>query len=157
MAKRRVPVTLKRNDAWTVIGPGGGGTMIGPTVSPHDPDVVCLFCDMTGAYVSTDGGRSWRMFCLRNWVTCFAYDPSDPKVIYAANAALWRSGDTGRTWRMVWPDPARSLEHMRGDHADFRISTEARGFLEDLADNPPSGTVRVLAERALKKLDRRSK
>ena len=113
-----------RDDAWEVIGPGGGGTMIRPTVSPHDPDVVCLFCDMTGAYISRNGGDSWRMFNLRNWVAAFAYDPSDPKVIYAANAALWRSEDTGRTWSMVWPDPGRSVEHMRGDHADYCISSE---------------------------------
>lgn len=114
----------KRHDAWRVIGPGGGGTMYRPTLSPHDPRIVCLHCDMTGAYITADGGQSWRMFCLRNWVTCFAYDPGDPQVIYTANAALWRSADTGRTWSMVWPDPSRSVEHMRGDHADYRISSE---------------------------------
>ena len=29
-----------RFDAWRVLGPGGGGTMIGPTISPHDPSGV---------------------------------------------------------------------------------------------------------------------
>ena len=113
-----------RQDQWKVIGPGGGGTMIRPTISPHDTRRICLMCDMTGAYISADGGESWRMFNLRNWVTTYAYDPSDANVIYTANAALWRSEDAGRTWAMVWPDPKRSVEHMRGDHADYRISSD---------------------------------
>ena len=107
-----------RQDQWKVIGPGGGGTMIRPTISPHDTRRICLMCDMTGAYISADGGESWRMFNLRNWVTTYAYDPSDANVIYTANAALWRSEDAGRTWAMVWPDPKRSVEHMRGDGHD---------------------------------------
>jgi hypothetical protein len=118
----------QRNDAWTVIGPGGGGTMIDPTVSPHDPNLVCLRCDMTGAYVSADGGDSWRMVNLRSWVTGFAFDPSDPNVIYTANAALWRSEDAGRTWAMAWPDPAGSVEHMRSDHADYCITSESPDY-----------------------------
>ena len=118
----------QRNDAWRIIGPGGGGTMIDPTISPHDPNRVCLFCDMTGAYITEDGGDSWRMFCLRNWVTGFAYDPSDANVIYTANAALWRSDDAGHTWRMAWPDPDRSTEHMRSDHADYCISSDDPGY-----------------------------
>src|SRR6267143_5803202 len=54
--------SAERFDGWRVLGPGGGGTMIGPTISPHDPSVVLEHCDMTGGYVTTDGGSSWRMF-----------------------------------------------------------------------------------------------
>src|SRR4051794_23869843 len=42
------PGPAPRFDQWKVIGPGGGGTMISPTVSPHDPNVVVEHCDMTG-------------------------------------------------------------------------------------------------------------
>ena len=35
-----------------------------PAVSPHDPKVVVEGCDMTGAYITKDGGESWRMFSL---------------------------------------------------------------------------------------------
>ena len=53
-----------RLDRWEIIGPGGGGTMTHPTISPHDPNVVLVGCDMTGAYITYDGGESWRMFNL---------------------------------------------------------------------------------------------
>src|SRR5213076_3179960 len=78
-----------RFDAWKIIGPGGAGGMFLPTISPHDPNIVLELCDMTGAYLSADSGRSWRMFNLRGRVTSFAFDPGDPKVIYAGNSALW--------------------------------------------------------------------
>ena len=37
-ARREGPA--RRFDAWRVIGPGGGGTMISPTISPHDSNVA---------------------------------------------------------------------------------------------------------------------
>ena len=97
-----------RLDLWEVIGPGGGGTMTHPTISPHDPNVVLVGCDMTGGYITYDGGESWRMFNLGTGVSSFAFDPAHPDVIYASNPALWRSADRGRTWRMVFPDPHRN-------------------------------------------------
>src|SRR5713226_1066281 len=107
-----------RFDSWKVIGPGGAGGMFLPTISPHDSNVVLEHCDMTGAYISLDAGRSWRMFNLRGTVGAFAFAPADSKVIYAGNSALWRSSDGGRTWRMIFPHPARNtVERMRDDHA----------------------------------------
>lgn len=118
------PGPAPRFDSWKVIGPGGGGTMIMPTVSPHDPNLVVEHCDMTGAYITLDGARSWRIFNLRGGVNTFAYDPGNPKVIYAGNAALWRSEDTGRSWSMVFPDPKKNtVEHQLGDHADYRLTS----------------------------------
>src|ERR1035438_9712902 len=113
-----------RFDPWTVIGPGGGGTMIDPTISPHDPGIVVEHCDMTGAYITLDGARSWRMFNLRTVVETLAFDSRNPRVIYAGNAALWRSADTGRTWSMVFPDPTKNtVEHQNGDHAEYSLTT----------------------------------
>src|SRR5689334_3373888 len=106
-----------------IIGPGGGGTMIGPTISPHDPKVVFEHCDMTGSYVTLDGGLSWRMFNLYGVVNAFAYDPTDPKVIYAGNWALWRTDDTGKTWQMIFPNPALTTIRTRGDHAETFTDT----------------------------------
>ncbi len=52
---------------WSVIGPGGGGALFLPTVSPHDPRTVLARCDMTGAYITNDAGGSWRMFNCAGW------------------------------------------------------------------------------------------
>ncbi len=118
-----------RLDAWRVLGPGGGGTMIRPTISPHDPKVVVEGCDMTGAYITRDGGESWRMFNLGTVVSAFAFDPKDASVIYAAASALFRSEDGGRTWRMLFPDPARgTVKNGWGDHAETIYTTEDASY-----------------------------
>jgi photosystem II stability/assembly factor-like uncharacterized protein len=95
-----------------------------PAISPHDPDLVVLGCDMTGSYLTRDGGLSWRLFHLGDVVSAFAFDPGDPNVVYAGNAALWRSEDGGQRWTLVFPDPARrTVRHGQGDHADTVFTT----------------------------------
>jgi photosystem II stability/assembly factor-like uncharacterized protein len=111
-------------NSWKIVGPGGGGTMISPTISPHDSQLVVEHCDMTGGYVTHDNGQSWRMFNLRGVINVFAFDPADPKVIYAGNAALWRSSDSGRTWKMFFPSPAHhTVEHQIGDHSNYSLTS----------------------------------
>jgi photosystem II stability/assembly factor-like uncharacterized protein len=113
-----------RLNDWKVIGPGGGGTMIAPTVSPHDTRLVVEHCDMTGAYITRDDGQSWRMFNLRGGVNTFTFDPADDKRIYAGNAALWRSNDKGQSWEMLFPSPARNtVEHQVGDHSEYKLTS----------------------------------
>ena len=56
------PTRNARLDAWRVIGPGGGGTMRRPAISPHDPRVVMLGCDMTGGYGPLGTGSSVKLF-----------------------------------------------------------------------------------------------
>ncbi len=120
------PAAAPRFDAWRVIGPGGGGAQFLPTVSPHDPNRVLVGCDMTGSYISQDGGDSWRMFNLRGRVGFFVFDPVSPDTIYAGNAGLWRSTDGGRAWRLVFPDPSSvAAIEMPDDHADSRFVTAA--------------------------------
>lgn len=131
-----------RLDTWKVIGPGGAGAMFLPTVSPHDSNLVLEHCDMTGAYLSLDSGRSWRMFNLRGTVSAFAFDPTNAKTIYAGNTALFRSDDTGKTWRMIFPDPERNtVARMRDDHAAVVYTTAdpvypARGQVRFIAVDP---------------------
>jgi photosystem II stability/assembly factor-like uncharacterized protein len=129
---------------WKIVGPGGGGTTIGPTISPHDPALVVEHCDMTGGYVTRDNGQTWHMFNLRAGVTTTAFDPVDPQVIYATTAALWKSSDSGRTWKMLFPNPARdTVEHQIGDHSDYALTTSdpvyPGGDIAAIAIAPGSG------------------
>src|SRR5580765_8324112 len=80
--------TAARPGDFQVIGPGGGGAMFNPTIGPHDPNTVSISCDMTGAYITHDGGRSWRKFNLRGTVRFFAFDPRQSKTIYAGVTGL---------------------------------------------------------------------
>src|SRR6202790_3468426 len=89
-----------------IIGPGGGGAMFHPTISPHDPNTVLVSCDMTGSYITHDAGKSWRMFNLRGVVRFFVFDPLDQKLIYAQSSGLWRSQDQGETWSLIYPQPS---------------------------------------------------
>jgi photosystem II stability/assembly factor-like uncharacterized protein len=119
-----------------IIGPGGGGAMFNPTVSPLDENTVLVSCDMTGAYITHDGGRSWRMFNLRGPVRFFAFDPVDGKTLYAYVTGLWRSNDAGETWKLVYPKPSavRGIR-MSSDHAEETI----------VADPDPLGRIAALA------------
>ncbi len=137
-----------RFDQWTILGPGGGGAMYFPTVSPHDPNVVLVRCDMTGAYISEDAGRSWRMFNLRSPVDFFVFDPVDPKVIYAHAAGLWRSSDLGKTWNLILPDPKTVKGIMMpDDHATVRLVTkdDKVGLVSVLAIDPENSGILYVA------------
>src|ERR1700730_809865 len=108
-----------------IIGPGGGGAMFHPAISPHAPSTVLVSCDMTGPYISHDAGKSWRMFNLRGVVRFFVFDPLDRKVIYAQANSLWRSQDSGETWSLVYPRPSavKSIK-MSSDHSDEDLIAE---------------------------------
>lgn len=130
----QTPGTAPRLDTWKIIGPGGGGTTIDPAISPHDPNLVLEHCDMTGGYITQDGGNSWRMLNLRALIQTFAFDPGNPNRIYAGNAALWRSDDTGRTWRMIFPNPAsNTVEHQNGDESNYSLTSDERNYAAGLS------------------------
>jgi len=110
--------------------------MFHPTISPNDPNTVLVACDMTGSYITHDGGETWRMFNLRGVVRFLVFDPSDRKTIYAATHVLWRSTDGGETWRLVYPQPsAIQGTRMNPDHADETV----------VADPDPLGSISSLA------------
>ena len=102
---------------WKVIGPGGGGGVLKPTISPFDENFVITHCDMTAAYVTLDGGKNWEMNNLWNVPDDFEFDPDDPNTVYVATrgfsysedrgsglSMLYRSTDKGKRWEIVFPD-----------------------------------------------------
>ena len=125
-----------RPGGFRIIGPGGGGAMFNPTISPHDTNTVLISCDMTGSYITHDGGQTWRMFNLRGVVDFFVFDPRDANTMYAHATALWRSTDGGEHWNLVYPSPSSVKGvKMNSDHADEQI----------LADPDPLGAISALA------------
>jgi photosystem II stability/assembly factor-like uncharacterized protein len=88
---------------WEPIGLSGGGGMFSPAISPANPDLMMLNCDMSAAYISEDGGRNWRMIHqaqLRSDTQCRpAFHPTDANVIYASSGGRLRvSRDGGKTF-----------------------------------------------------------
>lgn len=134
-----------------IVGPGGGGAMFHVTISPHDANEVLLSCDMTGAYISHDGGHHWRMFNLRSSVRFFAFDPVHRHTLYAATDALWKSTDDGERWQLLWPRPqaVRAIV-MDSDHADESLVAKPNpiGRITALAIDPAdSATLYAASER----------
>ncbi|MEP7257027.1 MAG: hypothetical protein ABI687_01535 [Flavitalea sp.] len=129
--------TSAKNGKWETIGYGGGGAMFYPSVSPHNPDVAFVVCDMTGSYVTYDGGEAWRMLNLRNHVHSnnsgdyFVFDPNDSNVVYARTMGLFKSVDKGFTWTLIYPSPA-IVESIvsKGDHAEETLVTTDGGERE---------------------------
>ncbi|MEO8591686.1 MAG: hypothetical protein ABI759_00040 [Candidatus Solibacter sp.] len=100
---------------WRIVGPGGGGSLYHPAISPHDSRTVLVACDMTGAYLTRDGGAHWRMINLGQAVNAFFFDPTRANILYALGDALFRSDDTGDTWRTFYPP--NSFMSTGDDHA----------------------------------------
>ncbi len=92
---------------WESLGLSGGGAMFVPAISPLDPKLMMINCDMSAAYVSQDGGRSWKMIHysqLRSNTSCRpAFHPVDPRVIVAASGweGLKISRDKGDHWELL--------------------------------------------------------
>ncbi len=116
----------KRNDDWGFIGPGGGGAMFNPAINPSNPDHAFVSCDMTGSFVTYDGGEHWRMFNLRGVVRFYTFDPFDSDVVYAGtDKILFKSMDQGTSWHAIYPRPEDILGiSSQGDHANEVVVTK---------------------------------
>jgi photosystem II stability/assembly factor-like uncharacterized protein len=61
--------------------------------------------DMTGTFITHDGGKQWKEINLRSRVDAIAFDPIDSKTIYAASTGLFTSADNGDSWKLIYPNP----------------------------------------------------
>ena len=101
---------------WEPLGLSGGGGMFSPAISPADPNLMMINCDMSAAYISEDGGHNWRMIHqaqLRTDTQCRpGFHPSDANVIYASSGGKLKvSRDRGRSRPSAisrTPSPAKS-------------------------------------------------
>ncbi|MBI5365912.1 MAG: hypothetical protein HZA54_02645 [Planctomycetes bacterium] len=116
---------------WEAIGLAGGGAMFAPAISPADPKLMMVNCDMSGAYISRDGGRTWRMIHhaqLQANTRCRpAFHPTDRKVVYAAGGGAGRlmvSRDTGETWQALGnlPDGLRGAIALDPERPDAMLA-----------------------------------
>jgi photosystem II stability/assembly factor-like uncharacterized protein len=77
-------------------------------VHPTDPNVVFAGTS-DGVYRSTDRGKTFQrtQFPDKTQIWSFLVDAGNPKLVYAGASpiAMYRSEDTGETWRKL-PDPA---------------------------------------------------
>jgi hypothetical protein len=142
------PIAGAQMPPLSVVGPGGGGAMFHPTISPHDYREVLVACDMTGSYITHDAGRSWRMFNLNGPARFFVFDPLNPRTIYVGTSVLWRSDDDAQSWQLVWPRPS-AVEGVRmsSDHADQTVLARdnALGTIVALAVDPADSKQLVAA------------
>ncbi|MCC6729887.1 MAG: hypothetical protein IT208_11180 [Chthonomonadales bacterium] len=92
---------------WEPVGLSGGGAMFTPAISPVDPQRMLVNCDMSAAYLSEDGARSWRMLRydqLRSNIRCRpAFHPTDARTVFAAGGwdGMKVSRDGGATWEPI--------------------------------------------------------
>jgi len=98
--------TINGKISWEPVGLSGGGGMFSPAISPVDPNLMMLNCDMSAAYISEDGGRNWRMINhaqIKSDTRCRpGFHPSEPNVIYASSRGRLRvSRDRGMTFSPI--------------------------------------------------------
>jgi photosystem II stability/assembly factor-like uncharacterized protein len=99
---------------WSPRGMGGGGAMFAPAISPNDPDLMFVSCDMGGFYRSADGGNTWQMINFLELNSSIAARPvfsqTDDNIVYAvtcswAGTYIMFSNDAGVTWDTITPNP----------------------------------------------------
>src|ERR671912_338450 len=109
---------------WSKLGPGGGGATFFPTFSYHTEKEFLVRCDMTGSYLTKDGGESYHQINFPNGANSFAFDPHDNTTIYIGSSSLNRSTDGGKTWEQIFPVKEEIVsEKYEGDHANYSFKT----------------------------------
>jgi photosystem II stability/assembly factor-like uncharacterized protein len=120
------------NNNWQRLGPGGGGATFLPTFSYRSPEDFFIRCDMTGSYLTSDGGESYKQFNFDNGASSYAFDPNNNKIIYCGSVFLNRTTDGGKTWQQIFPKQSDITERrFYGDHAEYKIKANRSSLYVD--------------------------
>ncbi len=105
--------------AWEPSGLSGGGSIFSPAISPVDPKMVMVNCDMGSAYISYDSGAKWHMIHysqLRSNTRCKpAFHPTDVNTIFAS--AGWSGMKVSHDRGQHWENVAGCSANLRGEIA----------------------------------------
>ena len=81
--------SLAQVPRWQPIGISGGGGMFAPAISPANPNLMMLNCDMSAAYISEDGGRNWRMIHHAQLVSSRILSAGRSRSIHPIQRSSW--------------------------------------------------------------------
>lgn len=124
-------------------GIGGGGGIFSPAISPFNPDLLFVACDMSGVYRSTDRGKTWALIPSKHIKgIAAAKSPAffkDRMYWYTLYSPLV-SMDEGITWKKVkWPwRPRRKIQGIKaynGNRDILFIATKQDLWRLDIPDD----------------------
>jgi photosystem II stability/assembly factor-like uncharacterized protein len=107
--------------------------MFTPAISPADPNLVLVNCDMSGVYRSTDGGQNWEMIHYRQLTSSTrvrpVWHPSDANLAFASGRSLKITRDRGRTWSELPGGPSEvSAIGIDPTHPELMLVGTRRGI-----------------------------
>ncbi len=121
-------------NAFAARGMGGGGGMFVPSISPYNPDLMIVACDMGGVYRSDNGGKSWDLIPDQQRLRLMHLAP---KPVYQKARVYWVtwrnnicfSEDAARTWTYLPQGPWQTANMvdfavLGGEPDRFLVSTE---------------------------------
>jgi hypothetical protein len=165
-----------RDPGWSSLGPRDlAGCVKQVTVDPSNPNRIYCAASNGGIWrladVTAYPGTTWQPLSdqLENLtMSAIAVAPSDPQVLYAANALqyLYRSGDAGAAWARTSNTDLGAVRHLLvhpsdaqtvfvASSAGFRVSFDGGGLwqmlragdITDAAFDPDDHSIIYLAER----------
>jgi photosystem II stability/assembly factor-like uncharacterized protein len=142
-------------EPWTSLGPPGGQV---PSLAVTAGGMVVAGTAHGGVFRSDAGVNRWTAASLLDFPIpnpiALAPDPADRATVYAATGTLWKSGDSGRTWRQISAQPVIALSvcaasHLTfyavGDHQVWR-SDDGGATLRELAADLPHNFVTIAVD-----------